>query len=229
MPTEDQPDIPKAPFDEQAAVEHLERLKRELEASRVRRKEASIAFDTFVNSFHKPSGAATRAAPSHVEPREPARRLEAPPWPTSQGTPRKPLPKMGLVAGGVLAVAAGLLLTRAWRGSPSDAPPARTSVERAASTEAPAATPATDSPATEAPAELVAVGDVWVRVTVDGVRVIERELESGARIPLRGRTIVVRAGNAGAVRMTIDGEDRGPLGAEGIVLTRTYTTSSPGR
>jgi hypothetical protein len=236
MPTEDQPDVPKAPFDEQAAVEHLERLKRELEASRVRRKEASIAFDTFVNSFHKPSGAATRAAPpSDVELRVPAPRLEAPPWPTSHGAPRKPLPKAGLVAGGVLAVAAGLLLARAWRGSPSDAPPARTSVESAASTEAPnaaaqpAATPTSDSPASHAPAELVAIRDVWVRVTVDGVRVIERELESGARIPLRGRTIVVRAGNAGAVRMTIDGEDRGPLGAEGIVLTRTYTTSSPGR
>ena len=57
---------------------------------------------------------------------------------------------------------------------------------------------------------------------VDGVREVERELNAGDRIPLRaGRTSVIRAGNAGAVRLTIDGEDRGLLGPEGEVVTRT--------
>ena len=235
MPTEDQPDVPKAPFDEQAAVEHLERLKRELEASRQRRNDASAAFDSFVNSFHKPSGAAARSAAPRTESRGLSPRFDAPPFPPSRGA-RKPLPTVGLVAGGVVAVAAALLLTRTWRGShPEGAPAAPTTVESPASSQptgasGETATPASAAvPASNAPAELVASGDVWVRVTVDGVRVVERELEAGARIPLRGRTIVVRAGNAGAVRMTINGEDRGPLGAEGVVLTRTYTTSSPGR
>lgn len=236
MPTEDQPDVPKMPFDEQAAVENLERLKRELEASRQRRKDASAAFDTFVNSFHKPSGAAARAAPPRVEARGLSPRFDAPPFPASHRPSRRPFPTVGLVAGGVLAVAAGLLLTRPWRGDSRESPPPQpTAVESPAPIDPssaagqPAATPPAATPASEAPTQLVAVGDVWVRVTVDGVRVVERELEAGARIPLRGRTIVVRAGNAGAVRMRINGEDHGPLGAEGVVLTRTYTTSTPGR
>ena len=230
MPTEDQPDVPKVPFDEQAAVENLERLKRELEASRQRRKEASAAFDTFVNSFHKPSGAA-RAAPPGLEARGPSPRFDAQPFPASHRPSRRPLSTMGLVAGGVLALAAGLLLTRPWRGASRESPPPQpTAVESAAPIDpASAAGQPAATPASDAPTQLVAVGDVWVRVTVDGVRVVERELEAGARIPLRGRTIVVRAGNAGAVRMRINGEDHGPLGAEGVVLTRTYTTSSPGR
>ena len=49
---------------------------------------------------------------------------------------------------------------------------------------------------------------------------------AGARVPLRGRAITIRAGNAGAVRVVIDGQDRGVLGAEGVVVTRTFTSSA---
>jgi cytoskeleton protein RodZ len=78
----------------------------------------------------------------------------------------------------------------------------------------------------DARSELIAVKDVWVRATVDGERVVERELAAGARVPLRGRAITIRAGNAGAVRIVIDGQDRGLLGAEGVVVTRTFTASA---
>ena len=47
--------------------------------------------------------------------------------------------------------------------------------------------------------ELAAVRRVWIRATVDGARVVERELQANERVTLRpARTIVVRAGDAGA-------------------------------
>jgi hypothetical protein len=68
---------------------------------------------------------------------------------------------------------------------------------------------------------------VWIRATADGVRVVERELRPDERIPLRAaRALVIRAGDAGAVRMSVNGQDRGVLGADGIVVTRTY--NAPG-
>jgi hypothetical protein len=63
---------------------------------------------------------------------------------------------------------------------------------------------------------------VWVRVTVDGASEVERELQPQDRVPLRaGRTNVIRAGDAGALRLTINGKDQGALGGDGEVVTRT--------
>jgi hypothetical protein len=71
--------------------------------------------------------------------------------------------------------------------------------------------------------ELVTSRHVWVRVTVDGERVLERELPPGARIPLSARQeIVVRAGDAGAVRVSVRGRDEGPVGGDGQVVTRAF-------
>jgi hypothetical protein len=64
---------------------------------------------------------------------------------------------------------------------------------------------------------------VWVRVIVDGQRVIERELPADARIPLSPESrVVIRAGNAGAVRLSIRGVDQGPVGPEGQAMTKTF-------
>ena len=65
---------------------------------------------------------------------------------------------------------------------------------------------------------------VWVRVVADGARLIERELPAGARIPIAAqRTIVIRTGDADAVRLWIAGRDQGSLGRAGEVVTRTFT------
>jgi cytoskeleton protein RodZ len=78
--------------------------------------------------------------------------------------------------------------------------------------------------------ELTTTQPVWVRVIADGQRVVERELPANARVPLTAeRTIVIRAGNAGAVRVTLAGQDLGILGAEGTVITRTFTVPRPAR
>ena len=78
--------------------------------------------------------------------------------------------------------------------------------------------------------ELTTIRPVWVRVIADGQRVVERELPANARIPLTAeKTIVIRAGNAGAVRLTLAGQDQGVLGPEGTVVTRTFTMPRPAR
>ena len=70
--------------------------------------------------------------------------------------------------------------------------------------------------------EITALRRVWVRVVVDGASEVERELQPQDRVPLRpGRTSVIRAGDAGAIRLTINGKDQGKLGDDGEVLTRT--------
>ena len=77
--------------------------------------------------------------------------------------------------------------------------------------------------------ELRALKHVWVRVTIDGKRVAERELDAGARLPLNGRSIVIRAGDPGAVRVFIDGQDRGLMGETGVAVTRAYTSAAASR
>ena len=73
-------------------------------------------------------------------------------------------------------------------------------------------------------AEVIAVRTVWVRVLVDGRKAVEQELPPGTRIALpSGSQIVVRAGDAGALRVVIGGKDQGPVGRAGVVATKSYT------
>ena len=69
-----------------------------------------------------------------------------------------------------------------------------------------------------------------MRVTVDGKRAFEREVGAGEQIPLRGdRSIVVRAGDAGAVAVIWNGRDAGTVGRDGVVATREFTRDAPPR
>ena len=71
---------------------------------------------------------------------------------------------------------------------------------------------------------------VWVRITVDGQKVMEQELPADARIPLTPKSqVVVRAGDAGAVRVAIAGKDQGPVGRDGEVATKSFTVAIPAR
>jgi hypothetical protein len=224
------------PFDEQAAQDKLERLRIEVEQSRKRRKDASDAFDAFVGSFRKDgrndSAPLSSAPPPVVEEVRPVVTTydEPMPYPARVAASRRPLPRTGVIVGAVAVVATGFMLTRTWRGSPDD---------RSAATSTPAPSQSGAIPAAIAPSatepipgmlqgELAAVRRVWIRATVDGARVVERELQANERVTLRpARTIVVRAGDAGAVRIVLDGRDQGLLGANGIAVTRTFTAPAP--
>lgn len=79
-------------------------------------------------------------------------------------------------------------------------------------------TPSHPAPLTVA---LRAVRQVWLRADVDGKRVVARLLRAGEDLELSGtRDVVVRAGDAGAVLVAVNGRTRTALGRDGAVLTR---------
>jgi hypothetical protein len=217
------------PFDEQAARERLERLRLDVEQSRKRRKDLSDQFDAFVSSFKDPGRTASTFPPPIPAPEvHPSVRTygEAQaPYPVRPKTLRKPVPKTGAIVGAAAMLAVGLMATRTWRSSAPDHSPAASS---------PTPTPRGAAPNAAAPAvvqpipgmvqgELIAVRRVWIRATVDGARVVERELQANERVTLGpARTLSIRAGDAGSLRIVIDGRDRGLFGANGIALTRTF-------
>ena len=100
--------------------------------------------------------------------------------------------------------------------------------QQPASTPAPApAQPSAAQPTAPAPAavesEITTLRRAWVRVIADGGRVVERELPANSRIPFKAdKTILVRTGDAGAVKLSIRGKDQGALGRDGQVVTRTF-------
>jgi hypothetical protein len=228
MPGEQQS---QAPFNEQAALEELERLQRAVEESRQKRKDASAAFDQFVASFHRDPGREGRAQPaawprSEIGPSTIARESRLPPPMVLRS--RKRMPPAALITGAAVVLAAGVIATWLWRSDEPESSPRSVSNVAPAAAPAAAQTPRPSEPPlpTGTQSELRALRHVWVRVTVDGKRVLERELDAGARVPLNGQTIVIRAGDPGAVRIFIDGQDRGLMGETGTALTRAYTSSA---
>jgi hypothetical protein len=141
---------------------------------------------------------------------------------------RKRRARLGLVAGGVVVLTtAGVLLMRSWQATPAGshaaAHPASFPTARVPQSAVPPAAQKSGQVDSNAPrTEITALRRVWVRVVVDGTSEVERELQAQDRVPLRpGRTNVIRAGDAGAIRLTINGKDQGKLGDDGEVLTRT--------
>lgn len=66
----------------------------------------------------------------------------------------------------------------------------------------------------------------WVRVVVDD-RTDARELEPGEDIRLEARrTIVLRAGDAGALSVELNGRVLPPLGNAGQVVERRFTAGT---
>jgi cytoskeleton protein RodZ len=64
----------------------------------------------------------------------------------------------------------------------------------------------------------------WTQVSVDGTVVFEQTVQAGATEPFQGdREVTVRYGNAGGVRVQLNGEDLGAPGGRGQVVTVTYT------
>jgi cytoskeleton protein RodZ len=93
----------------------------------------------------------------------------------------------------------------------------------------PAAAPAAAvTPARPIRVTLATIRPVWLRVTVDGVRALEREVPAGETLSFDGdRAVLVRSGDAGGVRASMNGTDRGPLGKDGWPLTVPFTIDAP--
>jgi cytoskeleton protein RodZ len=73
----------------------------------------------------------------------------------------------------------------------------------------------------------VAGGSSWVRVVADGATIFPGRTVAGAftRLFTARRTLSIVAGNAAAVRISFDGEWRGPLGPAGQVVRIVVTLS----
>lgn len=106
---------------------------------------------------------------------------------------------------------------------------ATTSVGTRMPTQAPgavgdAAAPSTAGQASRLRVELDASRNVWMRLLVDGETVSNRIVKEGEHLSLDAERLVeVRIGDAGAVRLTVNGEARGLLGRPGQVLTQRIT------
>lgn len=71
-------------------------------------------------------------------------------------------------------------------------------------------------------------GPSWMRVTVDGVTQVEGEQAEGESLRFKAdETITLRIGDAGAVRVTVNGQDQGFLGRPAKVVDKTYTADDP--
>jgi cytoskeleton protein RodZ len=65
----------------------------------------------------------------------------------------------------------------------------------------------------------------WLRVTVDGNVVLEGTLPAGSAKSFTGKVADLRVGNAGGVRIAVNGRTLGPLGANGDVVERHLVLS----
>jgi cytoskeletal protein RodZ len=78
-------------------------------------------------------------------------------------------------------------------------------------------------PASPVSISLVATARSWLRATVDGVIVFEGTISSGLTKSFSGaERIDVVIGNAGAVRLLVNGQDRGPAGRSGEVYRASF-------
>jgi hypothetical protein len=257
----------RPPFDENAALEELERLREEIRQVRSRREQKVEEFEAWVRETRTASraervaaveqeasdsrtAAAARAASRAAEPVNQSSITAAAPatdeaslWMIldddrpqrrRRGEARGRLGgRPAYYAAGAAVVLFGALILSSTLSDRNPELPAATTEGPATApsvTTPPAASP--DKATARAPAavrralqvELTTIRPVWMRVTVDGERRIEREVPAGQRLSFAAdRAIAIRAGDGGGVRLTIDGRDVGLLGRDGQIATRTLT------
>jgi cytoskeletal protein RodZ len=74
---------------------------------------------------------------------------------------------------------------------------------------------------------VVATAPCWVSAIVDGERVVARQFQTGERISFEvGRSVVLTAGDAAALAVTLNGEEARPLGSAGQVVTVRVTPAN---
>ena len=216
-------------MDERAALEELERLRDQVQRYRARRRAAGDEFDRLVGSFRKvpvppPQTAVDSPIRSPFQPGQQVEPLMADEPPVAAASPAKLEARAGrgiLVLGMLVLVAAAALVIWSLRPRvPEDNSAGAASPSAARTPERPSQPPA-GTPTNAS--ELTTIRPVWLRVVADGKVLLERQLPANARLPLAAqKTIVIRAGDAGAVRLRLRGQDQGPLGEAGEVVTRRF-------
>jgi cytoskeleton protein RodZ len=162
---------------------------------------------------------------------EPSRTPEpAPAAATAPQAPQAPQASTGAPAPSLGGQPATPEVPAASAGSSPAAPePVRPAVpppNRAASSPASSQAAAPD-PSERVTVAVVATGPCWVSAIVDGERVVAREVQTGERLAFEfGRSVVLTAGDAAALAVTINGEEARPLGSAGQVVTVRVTPTN---
>jgi len=246
-----------ATVDEKRALENVEKLREQVLQAQAERRRAEDAFEAFTSSFRTQERAReSDPLPVPPTPSNPPAEIPSvdstllaatePDAPTTAGAPpaivtpkrvRRPSGRSLLVAG-VAVAGAAIFAVRGGKLSPEVAAPEETAATPATSPQPTAQPPAPVAAPPASPravpsgvnVELTTRRRVWLRVTLDGQRSFEREVPADQRIPLHAvRSIVIRAGDAGAVAVTQNGRDAGPLGRDGVIATREFKPDSASR
>jgi hypothetical protein len=86
---------------------------------------------------------------------------------------------------------------------------------------------AADSGAERMTVGLVATGPCWVSAIVDGARIVAREFQAGERVTFDvRRDVVLTAGDAAALDVTLNGAGARRLGSAGQVVTVRVTPAN---
>lgn len=165
--------------------------------------------------------------------------------PSEKATGERSSPSLAAVLAVVVAVVAVLFVGYEFyqyrTGAPAAGPPVAQASDVPAAPDGGVAAPlaeATDS-ASEVPAALPVASAApspglkrgltvrlteasWLRIAVDGNVVYEGILPAGTTKRFTGKAADVRVGNAGGVRIAINGKPLGPLGASGDVVERQF-------
>jgi hypothetical protein len=243
-----------AAFDEARALEELEKLRAQIVEARAARGRVEDEFEAFIRGFRTERQPEEEADAPHVVPAppepvsdvgaaviEPGAREARPADAVRAGTAsigrRAPSQRRSTRATLVITLAAIVIggaafAVRGRRSRPT--PPAPTRPTPVAVADVHPTTPVAQPQTAPAPAgvnlEMTTRRRVWVRVTIDGRRAFEREFAADQRVPLHAdRTILIRAGDAGAVALTRDGRNVGLLGRDGMIATREFTVETPPR
>ena len=221
-------------FDQRLAEEELQRIRADIEASRRRRNEAVESFDAFLRSLGsreqapptvkvrnavRPGLTANALVPG-LSPAVPgaarnrARVAEGPPG--GRLLRRLALALLAVAVAGVVWLMIAPRTRDAERPGNADLPAPVIPGSPAAST-VPAA-------ASDFEVEITTIRPVWLRIIVDGQRMMEREVSAGYRSRLTSKeTVTIRAGDAGALHVLVNGVDTGPLGRDGLPRTTTFS------
>jgi cytoskeletal protein RodZ len=163
------------------------------------------------------------------------------PGPLSYARPRSSGPSIGVWVAGIAAliliafVGYSYYLFEAENGGAqradqarATAPPATVSTAspEMAATTAPAMVPTVlPKPSSSASSNTLVIRirqDSWLEVSVDGTQKLSQMVPAGTEKSFHGKSVTVRAGNAGGVDAVVDGKDLGILGAAGDVVDRTF-------
>jgi Domain of unknown function (DUF4115) len=222
---------PDQAFVERRVLEELEAFQRAIGAARAQEDPARsgsarpAALAPVVHLGTGPAGRPAASSPARLEPVRPELTPASPADGTAAASVR---PRSGrrvfAVVGGMAAVVS---LGVAWTMTRSADPALQPAVQQQpAAVEPEPARAAKPAPAIDPHAlrvDLTTLRRVWLRVAVDGRIAIEREVAAGEQLPFGAdRSIVVRAGDAGAVTVKVAGVDQGAIGRDGQVVTRAF-------